>query len=146
MTDAALYPCFTLPRLKGALADTPVVLIHGPRQCGKTTLARQVGDAAGYTDVSFDDDVTLAAAQADPVGFVADLPTEALPIGTQILFTFYWPEADRWEHQDVTVTVSAARMSRPCMSGGRFSLPATPRRIPQHAPHTMVQRRAAGDA
>jgi hypothetical protein len=26
-----------------ALADTPVVLIHRPRQCGKTTLAQQVG-------------------------------------------------------------------------------------------------------
>jgi len=74
MTDAVLYPRFALPRLKEALADTPVVLVHGPRQCGKTTLARQVGDAAGYTYVSFDDDVTLAAAQADPVGFVADLP------------------------------------------------------------------------
>ncbi|WP_366936993.1 AAA family ATPase [Acidithiobacillus sp.] len=24
------------------MADTPVVLIHGPRQCGKSTLARQV--------------------------------------------------------------------------------------------------------
>ena len=72
--DAVLYPRFALPRLKEALADTPVVLIHGPRQCGKTTLARQVGDAAGYRYVSFDDDVTLAAAQSDPVGFVADLP------------------------------------------------------------------------
>ena len=28
--------------LKEALADTPVVLIHGPRQCGKTTLACEV--------------------------------------------------------------------------------------------------------
>lgn len=74
MPDTTLYPRFALPRLQEALADTPVVLLHGPRQCGKTTLARQVGDAAGYTYVSFDDDVTLAAARADPVGFVADLP------------------------------------------------------------------------
>src|SRR3989338_568761 len=74
MTNAVLYPRFTLPRLKEALADTPVALTPGPRQCGKTPLARQVGDAAGYTYVSFDDDVTLAAAKADPVGFVADLP------------------------------------------------------------------------
>jgi predicted AAA+ superfamily ATPase len=74
MTDTVLYPRFALPRLKEALADTPVVLIHGSRQCGKTTLARQVGDAAGYAYISFDDDVTLAAARADPVGFVADLP------------------------------------------------------------------------
>ena len=78
MTDAALYPRFARSRLREALADTPVVLVHGPRQCGKTTLARQVGDAAGYAYVSFDDDVALAAAQADPVGFVADLPARAV--------------------------------------------------------------------
>lgn len=58
--------------------DTPVVLVHGPRQCGKTTLARQVGDAAGYHYISFDDDVLLASAQTDPVGFVASLPDRAI--------------------------------------------------------------------
>ena len=29
------------PRIAEALADTPVVLVNGPRQAGKTTLARQ---------------------------------------------------------------------------------------------------------
>ena len=74
MPNPALHPRFMRPRLVESLADTPVVLVHGPRQCGKTTLARQVGDAKGYAYVSFDDDVLLASAQADPVGFVADLP------------------------------------------------------------------------
>lgn len=78
MSDAALHPRFLLPRLTEALADTPVVLIHGPRQCGKTTLARQVGDAAGYAYISFDDDVRRASAEADPVGFIADLPGTAV--------------------------------------------------------------------
>jgi hypothetical protein len=73
MTDPTLYPRFVRSRLEEALEDTPVVLVHGPRQCGKTTLARMVGDAAGYEYITFDDDVQLAAAQADPVGFVADL-------------------------------------------------------------------------
>ena len=78
MTVQTLYNRFVLPRLTEAQADSPVVLIHGPRQCGKTTLARMVGDAAGYAYTSFDDDVLRAAAQADPVGFVADLPEKAI--------------------------------------------------------------------
>jgi uncharacterized protein len=73
MTSSALYPRFAEARLLEALADTPVVLIHGPRQCGKTTLAQVVGKREGYAYLSFDDDVTLAAATADPVGFVHDL-------------------------------------------------------------------------
>lgn len=74
----SLHPRFAEPRLVEALADTPVVLIHGPRQCGKTTLAQIVGNKRGYVYLSFDDDVTLAAARADPVGFVADLPERAI--------------------------------------------------------------------
>jgi len=73
MADPNLYPRFARSRLEEALEDTPVVLVHGPCQCGKTTLARMVGDAAGYDYITFDNNVQLAAAQADPVGFVADL-------------------------------------------------------------------------
>lgn len=65
MTDPAFHPRFVLPRLIKALEDTPVVLIHGPRQYCKTTLARAVGDAAGHAYVSFDGDVLRASAQAD---------------------------------------------------------------------------------
>lgn len=78
MMDTPLYLRFLQPRLIEAMADTPVVLIHGPRQCGKSTLARQVGDTAGYTYLSFDDDVQRASAQADPIGYVADLPDKVV--------------------------------------------------------------------
>ncbi len=74
MADAVLYPRFVEPRLAEALADSPAVLIHGPRQCGKTTLARTAESSRGYPYVSFDDDAVRAAAVADPAGFVADLP------------------------------------------------------------------------
>lgn len=74
MTEASLHPRFMQPRLSEALGDSPVVLVHGPRQCGKTTLARTVGDAAGFSYLSFDDDVLRASAQTDPMSFVADLP------------------------------------------------------------------------
>ncbi|MFN8525213.1 MAG: ATP-binding protein [Chloroflexota bacterium] len=78
MIPAAQFPRFARHRLIEALADTPVVLIHGPRQCGKTTLARTAGDAAGYAYVTFDDAVTLAAARADPTGFATALPARAV--------------------------------------------------------------------
>ena len=78
MADVPHYRRLVRPRLEEALADTPVVLVHGPRQCGKTTLARDVGDAAGYAYRTFDDDTLRAAAEADPVGFVADLPERAV--------------------------------------------------------------------
>lgn len=78
MEKQNFYPRYIRYRVEEALADTPVVLIHGPRQCGKTTLARQIGDEKGYAYFSFDDDVQRAAAKTDPVGYVADLPERAV--------------------------------------------------------------------
>ncbi len=78
MKPVDLYPRYIEPRVLESLTDTPVVLIHGPRQCGKTTLARLVGDVRGFTYLSFDDDVQRSAAQADPVGYVADLPEQVI--------------------------------------------------------------------
>ncbi len=78
MNNPTLYPRFSLAHLIEALQDTPVVLIHGPRQCGKTTLARVVGNRAGYAYISFDNDVLRASVLADPIGFVADLPDKVV--------------------------------------------------------------------
>jgi len=73
-----LFPRFAAARLTEVLADAPAVLIHGPRQSGKTTLARSVGEPAGYTYVTFDDGATREAATTDPIGFVADLPRRVI--------------------------------------------------------------------
>ena len=62
--------------LKVALRDTPVVCLLGPRQSGKTTLARTLEPRYAY--VTFDDAATLAFARADPTGFVAALPPRAI--------------------------------------------------------------------
>jgi uncharacterized protein len=71
MKTQQTYPRHILPQLREALSYAPVVLIHGSRQCGKSTLARMVGEPYEY--VSFDDLNVLRTAQGDPVGFVAGL-------------------------------------------------------------------------
>ncbi|MGO7135861.1 ATP-binding protein [Rhizobium leguminosarum] len=57
------------PIVKTALADTRVVLISGPRQAGKTTLARQFADG-NRPYITLDDAGTLNAAKSDPTGFI----------------------------------------------------------------------------
>lgn len=78
MPEATWYPRFAEPRLVEALGDSPVVLVHGPRQCGKTTLVRRVCEPRGYVYFSFDDPAILSAAASDPSGFVADLPKHVI--------------------------------------------------------------------
>lgn len=61
------------PRVLEALADTPVVLLNGPRQAGKSTLAQRIAShehPARY--LTLDDATTLAAARHDPQGFLAE--------------------------------------------------------------------------
>ena len=60
------------PRIQEALADTPVVLLNGPRQSGKTTLVTSFA-SHGLRLLSLDDAATLASAWLDPTGFVRSL-------------------------------------------------------------------------
>ena len=60
------------------MQDSPVVLIHGPRQSGKSTLATAHGNHRGYRSLTFDDTAVLNLAQSDPAGFVADLPDRVI--------------------------------------------------------------------
>src|SRR5690606_30220581 len=78
MTLQRLVPRSVLPRLLEALADSPVVLLQGPRQSGKTTLARTLAQERGYEYLTLDDDVVRAAAATDPVRFVDDMPAKAV--------------------------------------------------------------------
>ncbi|MXW44184.1 MAG: ATP-binding protein [Candidatus Dadabacteria bacterium] len=96
-----LYPRHIEPRLTEALEDSPVVLIHGPRQCGKTTLAQMVCApmylkqhgtdsrqsqtnaprairTSGYHYIDFDDSTVSKTAKKDPMGFVAALPERVI--------------------------------------------------------------------
>ena len=96
MAEPILYARHAERRLIEAVEDSPVVLIHGPRQCGKTTLAQltfapgyltwkgsrvtrsESPEPRGYTYISFDDEVARIGARVDPVGFVADLPERVI--------------------------------------------------------------------
>ncbi len=64
-----MYPRIAEPRIRAALRDTRVVTISGPRQSGKTTLARHFAKH-GRKFVTLDDQSTLDAAKSDPVSFI----------------------------------------------------------------------------
>lgn len=66
------YPRLIASKLAEILADTPVVCLLGPRQVGKTTLARHYCPEHSY--INFDDSSLLAAAKQDPSGFIQALP------------------------------------------------------------------------
>jgi predicted AAA+ superfamily ATPase len=71
-TDHALFPRFSAELVATALKDTPVVMVTGPRQCGKTTLVRDL--VAGNREfITMDDDTVLAAVRSDPTGLVRAL-------------------------------------------------------------------------
>jgi uncharacterized protein len=78
MTSSTYIPRFVQDRLDEALADTPVVLVHGPRQSGKTTLVRHYGEERGYRYYSVDEEAVRSAADDDPAGFVAGLPDRVI--------------------------------------------------------------------
>lgn len=68
----SLYPRLLKARIAEAMADTPVVLVAGPRQAGKTTLVRQVATHT-MRYLTLDDELTLLAAREDPVGMIRNL-------------------------------------------------------------------------
>ncbi len=61
------------PRITEAMLDTPVVLLAGPRQAGKTTLVRQIAEKLGMRYLTLDDALTLLSAREDPVGLIRSL-------------------------------------------------------------------------
>lgn len=64
-----MYPRNVKKKVVTALKDTPVVMVAGPRQCGKTTLVKQMM-RHGSTYVTLDDVNQLAFAKSDPLSFI----------------------------------------------------------------------------
>lgn len=69
------------PQLRDALTDTPIVLLSGARQTGKTTLVRE--ETAGSSSsnyVTLDDLEVWGAAASDPAGFLSGLSRAGEPV------------------------------------------------------------------
>jgi hypothetical protein len=69
----SMHPRHIAPLLTDALADTPVVLINGARQSGKSTLAQTQSTGTPRQYLTLDDAVVLNAAKSDPAGFIDGL-------------------------------------------------------------------------
>jgi predicted AAA+ superfamily ATPase len=70
-----LYDRAATATVLAALDWSPVVLVEGPRQAGKSVLVRELlGERRRAAYVTFDDSLTLSSALQDPQGFVLGLP------------------------------------------------------------------------
>ncbi len=62
-----------------ALSDTPVVVLNGARQTGKSTLVQHIADSGHRAQyITFDDLSVVGAARRDPAGFLAGLDGPAI--------------------------------------------------------------------
>ena len=68
-----MYPRHLHPLVRDMLGEFRIVYLTGPRQSGKTTLARSVAAEVGLRYLTLDDPATQAAAASDPHGFVRSL-------------------------------------------------------------------------
>lgn len=75
-----MYERFINGVLSQALTDTPVILLNGARQTGKSTLCRQLAASGIFKAqvVTMDDPATLAAATSDPLGFMESLDKQVI--------------------------------------------------------------------
>ncbi len=72
LSSAEAVPRRVQSKITAALQDTRVVLVVGPRQAGKTTLAKLYANR-DRPYITLDDPATLAAARSDPTGFIRGL-------------------------------------------------------------------------
>ncbi|MEO8540167.1 MAG: ATP-binding protein [bacterium] len=84
-----MYARHLTASLRDAMADTPVILIAGARQTGKSTLVQSVAPESGY--FTFDDELTLRAARSDPQGFIQSLPRPVVLDEVQLLPEIFRP-------------------------------------------------------
>ncbi len=92
--DGSTIPRRVQGKIATALQDTRVVLVVGPRQAGKTTLARLFASPE-RPYLTLDDSATLAAARSDPTGFVRGLK-QAVITKFSAPPSCFWPSRKVW--------------------------------------------------
>ena len=68
-----MYSRYLQPILQELLGELRIVYLTGPRQAGKTTLARLAGSELRLEYITLDDQATMAAAESDPHGFIRSM-------------------------------------------------------------------------
>ena len=59
-----------LPILNELLNEFRIIYLTGPRQAGKTTLAKEFAQNSNMDYINLDDSAVLASAKNDPHGFI----------------------------------------------------------------------------
>lgn len=75
-----MYKRYKAREVAIALDDTPVIMITGARQTGKSTFCKQLVDDGVFSgnSITLDDPSILTAAQSDPLGFLNGLGNSAI--------------------------------------------------------------------
>lgn len=68
-----MFKRYIKPLLAKALKRSPVVLLNGARQIGKTTLVSEFIKEMDYTYLTFDDEITYLAAKSNSTDFISKL-------------------------------------------------------------------------
>ena len=71
---------FVDSELKESLEESPIVLIEGARQVGKSTLAREIAEHRSAHYVTLDDGPTFDLARFDPMSFLEQAPDKMLVV------------------------------------------------------------------
>lgn len=152
MADDAVLPRFAADRVRAALRDTPVVMIVGPRQCGKTTLVRDlITEDRTYT--TLDDETALQGAREDPAAFIRDaehVTIDEVQRAPDLLRAIKFAIDRRWRPGQFLLTGSADVLTLPTVSeslAGRLAvvtlLPLSRSELHQRKP-AFLRRAFAG--
>lgn len=78
ISQAIMYTRKLQPLIEELLAEFRVLYLTGPRQAGKSTIARAVARRLDMGYITLDDQTTLASVESDPRGFIRSLGSKCV--------------------------------------------------------------------